>query len=241
MELLRELALAVTRDMTVIVLCDRGISSPKRIRARAGIPVWATERISTSAPRRPSAVAPCRRSGMPGRRNSGSSCRLVSRHWSALQVATPLALGYGTGACPVLDTGVEDAQGRRIDPGNLGTPTRALSAQHHGSWQKPKRKVGIIRHGIGWLRLLLRGPRWDLVWLLPEHWPQPKAACPCVATPYIHSCQPPAPPPVARHMGHGNFPLGGYSQLRRPVPRICSPPCAWPDGAAEGSCTAMPG
>ena len=73
----------------------------------------------------------------------------VSRHWPALPVAAPLAPGCGARACPVLDTGVEDAQDRRIEPGNLGTPPRALSAQHHGSWQKPKRKVSVIRHGIG--------------------------------------------------------------------------------------------
>ena len=60
-ELLKELAPAVPRDMTVIVLCDRGISSPKlwkQIRAQslpptrsgAGIPICATGRTSPSAP-----------------------------------------------------------------------------------------------------------------------------------------------------------------------------------------------
>ena len=67
----------------------------------------------------------------------------VSRHWLVLSVATPLALAYGTR--------VEDAQDRRIDPGNLRTPPKALSAQHRNSWQKPKRKVSVIRHGIDWL------------------------------------------------------------------------------------------
>ena len=64
----------------------------------------------------------------------------VSRHWLVLSVATLLALAYGTR--------VEDAQDRRIDPGNLRTPPKALSAQHRNSWQKPKRKVSVIRHGI---------------------------------------------------------------------------------------------
>ena len=61
-ELLRELAPAVPREMTVIVLCDRGISSPKlwqQIRAQslppattggAGTPVCATGITSPSAP-----------------------------------------------------------------------------------------------------------------------------------------------------------------------------------------------
>ena len=65
------------------------------------------------------------------------------RHWLVLLVATPLALGYGTR--------VEDAQDRRIAPGNLREPPKALSAQHRNSRQKPKRKVGVIRHGIDWL------------------------------------------------------------------------------------------
>ena len=43
-ELLRELAPAVPREMTVIVLCDRGISSPKlwqQIRAQGWHPLYA--------------------------------------------------------------------------------------------------------------------------------------------------------------------------------------------------------
>ena len=84
-----------------------------------------------------------------------------------LSVATLLALAYGTR--------VEDAHDRRIDPGNLRTPPKALSAQHCNSWQKPKRKVSVIRHGINWLRrFLLKGRLWNRVWLLPEPWPQPK-------------------------------------------------------------------
>ena len=56
-----------------------------------------------------------------------------------------------------------------------GRGPRALSAQHRGSWQKPRRRVSVIRHGIDWLlRLLLQGRLWSRVWLLPEPWPQPK-------------------------------------------------------------------
>ena len=91
----------------------------------------------------------------------------VSRHWLVLSVATLLALAYGTR--------VEDAQDRRITPGNLRTPPKALSSRHRNSWQKPKRKVSVIRHGIDWLRrLLLKGRLWNRVWLLPEPWPKPK-------------------------------------------------------------------
>ena len=91
----------------------------------------------------------------------------VSRHWLVLSVATLLALAYGTR--------VEGAHDRRIDPGNLRTPPKALSAQHRNSWQKPKRKVSVIRHGIDRLRrLLLKGRLWNRVWLLPEPWPEPK-------------------------------------------------------------------
>ena len=91
----------------------------------------------------------------------------VSRHWLVLSVATLLALAYGTR--------VEDAHDRRIAPGNLRTPPKALSSRHRNSWQKPKRKVSVIRHGIDWLRrLLLKGRLWNRVWLLPEPWPKPK-------------------------------------------------------------------
>ena len=70
---------------------------------------------------------------------------------------------------------MEDAHDRRIAPGNLRTPPKALSARHRNSWQKPKRKVSVIRHGIDWLRrLLLKGRLWNRVWLLPEPWPKPK-------------------------------------------------------------------
>ena len=91
----------------------------------------------------------------------------ISRHWLVLSVATLLALAYGTR--------VEDANDLGIAPGNLRTPPKALSAQHRNSWQKPKRKVSVIRHGIDWLRrVLLKGRLWSRVWLLPEPWPEPK-------------------------------------------------------------------
>ena len=107
----------------------------------------------------------------------------VSRHWLVLSVATLLALAYGTRACPVLDTGVEDAQDRRISPGNLRTPpkacpvldTGALAPNHRDPRSRPARTVSVIRYGIDWLRrLLLKGRLWSRVWLLPEPWPQPK-------------------------------------------------------------------
>ena len=245
-ELLQELAPAVPENMTVIVLCDRGIASPKlwnQIRAQslprrrpgAGIPVCATGRTSPSAPTAangcppsisypvpiqpgsaaappsappsPSDVAPCWWSGTPSRRNPGSSSPTlrpirwdpagtpcasgsswasrpsrawagngttrrtdparVSRHWLALSVATLLALAYGTR--------VEDAQDRRIAPGSLRTPPKALAPNHRDPRSRPARAVSVIRHGIDWLRrLLLKGRLWSRVWLLPEPWPEPK-------------------------------------------------------------------
>ena len=84
-----------------------------------------------------------------------------------LSVAILLALAYGTQ--------VEDAHERGIDPGILRTPPKTLSAQHRSSWQKPKRKVSVIRHGIDWLRrLLLKGRLWNWVWLLLEPKPNLK-------------------------------------------------------------------
>ena len=99
----------------------------------------------------------------------------VSRHWLVLSVATLLALAYGTR--------VEDAQDRRISPGNLRTPpkacpvldTGALAPNHRDPRSRPARTVSVIRYGIDWLRrLLLKGRLWSRVWLLPEPWPQPK-------------------------------------------------------------------
>ena len=79
----------------------------------------------------------------------------VSRHWLVLSVATLLALAYGTR--------VEDAQDRRIAPGNLRAPPKALVPNH-----RPRTRpatVSVIRHGS-------KGS-WSRVWLR-EPWPQPK-------------------------------------------------------------------
>ena len=84
-----------------------------------------------------------------------------------LSVATLLTLAYGTR--------VEDANDRRMAPGNLRAPPKHLASTHHSSWSRPGRTVSLIRHGIDWLRrLLLRGRLWSRVWLLPEPWPEPK-------------------------------------------------------------------
>ena len=238
-ELLKELAPAVPQEMTVIVLCDRGISSPKLwkqicaqgwhpcMRYRKNITfcadggrrlpalrfvsrpdtawigrgtafgpptaqrrctllvVWYAEQeepwvILTDLP--PQEVGPSwyalrfwielgfkalKSLGWKWDKTRRTDPARVSRHWLVLLVATLLALAYGTR--------VEDAHDRRIAPGNLRTPPKALSSRHRNSWQKPKRKVSVIRHGIDWLRrLLLKGRLWNRVWLLPEPWPKPK-------------------------------------------------------------------
>ena len=91
----------------------------------------------------------------------------VSRHWLVLSVATLLALSYGAR--------VEDANARRIAPGNLRTPPKALAPTHLNPRRRLGRTVSVIRHGIDWLwRLLLRGRLWRRVWLQPEPWPEPK-------------------------------------------------------------------
>ena len=237
--LLRELAPAVPQDMTVIALCDRGISSPKlwsQIRAQGWHPcmryrkdmtccaqggrrlpacaflsrpdtAWTGQGAAFSSPK---AKRPCallvvwcsgqeepwiiltslspwatgvswyalrfwielgfkalKSLGWKWDKTRRTDPARVSRHWLALPVATLLALAYGTR--------VEDAQDRKIAPGNLRTPPKALAAQHRSSWRKPKRKVSLIRHGIDWLRrLLLKGRLRSRVWLLPEPWPEPK-------------------------------------------------------------------
>ena len=77
----------------------------------------------------------------------------VSRHWLVLSVATLLALAYGTR--------VEDAQERRIAPGNLRAPPKALAPNHRDPWSRPARTVpsSVIRHGIDWLpALAAQGP-----------------------------------------------------------------------------------
>ena len=238
-ELLKELAPAVPREMTVIVLCDRGISSPKlwqQIRSQGWHPGmryreehhFLRRRRQTIA--RPALRFPSRyRLGRPGhrlqhpqgqtplhpagglvRRTGGTWIILtdlppkevgvswyalrfwielgfkaikslgwqwdktrrtdparISRHWLVLSVATLLALAYGTR--------VEDAQDRRIAPGNLRTPPKTLASNHRDPRSRPARTVSVIRHGIDWLRrLLLKGRLWSRVWLLPEPWPEPK-------------------------------------------------------------------
>ena len=91
----------------------------------------------------------------------------ISRHWLVLSVATLLALAYGTR--------VEDANDRRIAPGSLRTPPKALSPRHRDPWHRPGRTVSVIRHGIYWLnKLMHQGRLWSRVWLLPEPWPEPK-------------------------------------------------------------------
>ena len=238
-ELLKELAPAVPEEMTVIVLCDRGISSPKlwqqiraqgwhpgmryrknitfcadggkRLPARAFVSVpdtawigrgtafgpptaqrrctllvvWYAEQeepwiILTDLP--PEEAGPSwyalrfwielgfkalKSLGWKWDKTRRTDPARVSRHWLVLSVATLLALAYGTR--------VEDAQDRRIAPGNLRAPPKALAPNHRDPRTRPARTVSVIRHGIDWLRrLLLKGRLWSRVWLLPEPWPQPK-------------------------------------------------------------------
>ena len=101
-----------------------------------------------------------------------------------LSVATLLTLAYGTR--------VEDAYDRRMTPGSLRAPPKALAPTHRSSREKPGRTVSVIRHGITWLRRLLhRGRFWSRVWLLPEPWPEPKSNlevtrhAPRMKTPYL--------------------------------------------------------
>ena len=92
----------------------------------------------------------------------------ISWHWFVLSVATLLTLAYGTR--------VEDAYDRRMTPGSLRAPPKALAPTHRSSREKLGRTVSVIRHGITWLRrLLYRGRSWSRVWLLPKPWPEPKS------------------------------------------------------------------
>ena len=238
-ELLKALAPAVPKDMTVIVLCDRGIASPKlweQVRAQGWHPsmryrknitfcaeggkrlpaqrfvsvpdtAWVgrgTAFSTAKAKRRctllvvwyseqeepwiiltdlaPDQVGPSwyalrfwielgfkalKSLGWKWDKTRRTDPARVSRHWLVLSVATLLALAYGTR--------VEDAQDRRIDPGNLRAPPKALAPHHQDPRSRPARTVSVIRHGIDWLRrLLLKGRLWSRVWLLPEPWPEPK-------------------------------------------------------------------
>ena len=239
-ELLRILAPAVPSEMTVIVLCDRGISSPKlwrqicaqgwhpcmryqknitfcadggkRLPARAfvsvpdtawigcgtafGLPtaqrrctllvVWYAEQeepwiiLTDLAPDKvdPSWYAlrfwielgfkAIKSLGWKWDKTRRTDPARISRHWLVLSAATLMTLAYGTR--------VEDAQERRIHPGNLRAPPKSLAPNHRDAWSRPARTVSVIRHGTDWLRrLLLKGRLWTRVWLLPERWPQPKA------------------------------------------------------------------
>ncbi len=238
-ELLQELAPAVPREMTVIVLCDRGIASPKlwpQIRSQgwhpgmryrknitccadggrrlpaqrfasrpdtawigrgaAGSPPTAQRRCTRlvvwyAEPEEPWIILTARPPQEVGVNWYALRCWIalgckalkslgwqwdqtrrtdparVSRHWLALSVATLLALAYGTR--------VEDAQDRRIAPGNLRAPPKALASHHRDPRSRPARTVSVIRHGSDWLRrLLLKGRLWSRVWLRPEPWPEPK-------------------------------------------------------------------
>ena len=238
-ELLKELAPAVPHDMTVIVLCDRGISSPKlwtQIRAQGWHPcmryrknitfcadggrrlpaqrfvsrpdtAWIGRGTAFSTPKAkrrctllvvwyveqgeswiiltdlaPDKVGPSwyalrfwielgfkaiKSLGWKWDKTRRTDPARISRHWLVLSVATLLALAYGTR--------VEDAHDRRIAPGSLRAPPKALAPNHRDSRSRPARTVSVMRHGIDWLRrLLLKGRLWSRVWLLPEPWPQPK-------------------------------------------------------------------
>ena len=78
-----------------------------------------------------------------------------------------MALAYGTRA--------EDANDRKVAPGNLRTPPKFLAPQHRHPGHKRGRTVSVFRHGVNWLRrLMLMGRLWNRVWLLPEPWPKPK-------------------------------------------------------------------
>ena len=246
-ELLKELAPAVPREMTVIVLCDRGISSPKlwrQIRSQSLPPATTGGRhpcmryrrnitfcadggkrlpaqrfvsrpdtaldrgtaFSTPAAQRrctllvvwyaeqeepwiiltnlaPDKVGPSwyalrfwielgfkaiKSLGWKWDKTRRTDPARVSRHWLVLSVATLLALAYGTR--------VEDAHDRRIAPGSLRAPPKALAPNHRDPRSRPARTVSVIRYGIDWLRrLLLKGRLWSRVWLLPEPWPKPKS------------------------------------------------------------------
>ena len=108
----------------------------------------------------------------------------VSRHWLVLSVATLLALAYGTR--------VEDAQERRIAPGNLRAPPKALAPNHRDPWSRPARTVSVIRprHRLA-PALAAQGPplepRLAAARTLPRTQAQPGdySPCPTVKTLYL--------------------------------------------------------
>ena len=232
-ELLRDLAPAVPREMTVVVLCDRGLASPKlwkqirdqgwhpymrypksitfcaqggrRLPARAFVPrpdtAWIGQgtAFGTAAAKRRCTLLVVWYAGQeepwviltdlpPGRAQlvrpalldrTGLQA-LKSLGWKSRPGERTRRASPATGSCsrwPRCSLGlwwVDDAHDRRVAPGILRTAQGAVG-QHRGSWQKPRRRVSVIRHGIDWLRrLLLQGRLWSRVWLLPEPWPQPK-------------------------------------------------------------------
>ena len=236
-ELLGALAPAVPKEMTVIVLCDRGLTSPKlwrRIRAQGWHPYVRYQKNITfcaEGGRRLPAQAFVSRpdtawvgSGTAFKRAAKRRCTLlvvwhadqlepwiiltdqppeevgvswyalrfwielgfkaikslgwqwhktrrtdptrISRHWLVLSVATLLAMAYGTR--------VEDANNRKVAPGNLRAPPRTPYPKDPNSQLQPPRTVSVLRYGAHRLRRLLhQGRLWRRVWLLPEPWPAP--------------------------------------------------------------------
>ena len=238
-ELLKELAPAVPHDMSVIVLCDRGISSPKlwqQIRAQGWHPcmryrknitfcadggkrlpalrflsrpdtawvgqgtafstpkakrrctlmvVWYVEQkepwvILTDLPPKEVGVSWYAlrfwiELGLQGHQEPGLEVGQDPAHRPGTHLPTLAGAVGGDAAALAYGTRVEDAQDRRIAPGNLRTPPKTLASNHRDPRTRPARTVSVIRHGIDWLRrLLLKGRLWNRVWLLPEPWPKPK-------------------------------------------------------------------
>ena len=189
-ELLRELAPAVPKEMTVIVLCDRGIASPKlwrQIRAQGWHP-YMRYRKNVSFCAQDGRRLPAQHfvsrpdTAWIGRGTAFSTptakrrCTLLAvwyveqeEPWIILTDLPPedagpswyaLRFWMELGFKAVKSLGWKWDQTRRTDP-----------------WGRPVRTVSVIRHGIDWLRrLLLRGRLWNRVWLLPEPWPEPKPA-----------------------------------------------------------------
>ena len=130
----------------------------------------------------------------------------ISRHWFVLSVATFLTLAYGTR--------VEDAYDRRMTPGSLRAPPKALAPMHPRSREKPGRTVSVIRHGITWLRRLLhRGRSGAGYGCCPNPGLNPSPAWRSPAMPLReHPVHTPVSPVQGdgEHPGHGN---GGLLNL----------------------------
>ena len=195
-ELLRELAPAVPKEMTVIVLCDRGIASPKdRYAPRAG-----RERHLLRPRRPPVATAWIGRMEVHRHPVGGLVRRAVRTldhpHRPATggrrtQLVRPALLdrtGLQGRQKLGLEVGQKDRSGADLPPlagvvgGDAAGPglgTRVEDAHDPGLPQatcaRPKTPVtpgagvGPQRQRHHWLRrLLLRGRLWSRVWLLPE-------------------------------------------------------------------------